>query len=226
MSKWESILVSALPHTHYDFAPGTWFAYSNIGYAILGAALGRAAHQPYVRWEREHVLDPLGMEHTRFEVDSVIAGDLATGYAIDDSGRVDTETPAREAREGRGYKVPNGALFTTVDDLARFVSFELGQGPESVLSHARLDTVFSGMVATRGDLKFGYGVGFMALRRGNFTWTGHDGAVAGYSAMMYYDRATRLGVILLRNATGGQVRLGRLAADMLARLEAEVPPRR
>jgi CubicO group peptidase (beta-lactamase class C family) len=220
VSRWEGILLSALPHTHYAFAPGSWFQYSNIGYAILGAALARAAHTPYVTWERERILDPLGMHHTRFEADSVIARDLATGYAVDDSGGVDTETPARETREGRGYKVPNGALFTNVDDLARFVSFELGHGPETVLTHARLDTVFSGIVATRGDLSLGYGIGFMARRRGEFTWLGHDGGVAGYSAMMYYDRETQLGVILLRNATGGRVRLSRLASEMLANLES------
>jgi CubicO group peptidase (beta-lactamase class C family) len=224
VSRWESTLISALPHTHYLFAPGTWFEYSNIGYAILGAALARAVHQPYVRWEQQHVLEPLGMRHTRFEVDSVIAGDLAVGYDISDSGSVDSLSPAREARVGRGYKVPNGALFTTVDDLARFVSFELGQGPESILTHARLDTVFSGMVASRGNLVVGYGIGFMAMRRADFTWNGHDGAVVGYSAMMYYDRRTQLGVVLLRNATGGKVRMRRLATDMLSRLVALAPP--
>jgi len=226
VSRWESTLLSAIPHTHYAFVPGSWFQYSNIGYAILGAALARAAHTPYVRWEREHVLDPLGMRHTRFEADSVIAGDLATGYAVGDSGRVDTETPAKEAREGRGYKVPNGALFTNVDDLARFVSFELGHGPESVLTHARLDTTFSALVATRGDLSLGYGIGFMVYRRGDFVWRGHDGAVAGYSAGICYDRKSQWGVILLRNATGDRMRLGRLASGMLSTLESVAAPQR
>ena len=44
-----------------------------------------------------------------------------------------TETPARE-HAGGGTKGPNGAMVTTMPDLARFVSFELGGAPETVLS--------------------------------------------------------------------------------------------
>jgi CubicO group peptidase (beta-lactamase class C family) len=68
----------------------------------------------------------------------------------------------------------------------------------------------------------------MVMRRGDFTWLGHSGGVAGYTAMMYFDREHQLGVIVLRNATGGRARIGRLAPDMLrtlidARLAAARP---
>src|SRR5215475_12147752 len=43
VSEWEKVMIAALPHTKYDFEPGTRFSYSNIGYAILGATLSRAA---------------------------------------------------------------------------------------------------------------------------------------------------------------------------------------
>ena len=74
---------------------------------------------------------PLGMNRTRFELDPTITSDLAVGYQVNDDATLDDTTAAREARDGRGYKVPNGAIFTTVEDLARFVSFELGRGPDS-----------------------------------------------------------------------------------------------
>jgi CubicO group peptidase (beta-lactamase class C family) len=41
------MLIAALPHTNYKFKPGKFFAYSNIGVAILGATLARAAGQPF-----------------------------------------------------------------------------------------------------------------------------------------------------------------------------------
>ena len=44
--------------------------------------------------------------------------------------------PRRELA-GRGYKVPNGGLFSTVGDLARFLAFEMGNGPEAVLQGLR-----------------------------------------------------------------------------------------
>ncbi len=224
VAQWEETLIAALAHTSYVYTPGTQFSYSNIGYAILGAALSRASKTPYVTWEREHVLMPLGMTRTRFEVDSEVASDLARGYDVANDGSVSDTLSARELRTGRGYKVPNGALFTTVDDLAQFVAFELGRGPESVLPHSRLDIAYADIVATNVAMKVGYGLGFMALRRGDFTWTGHTGGVAGYTAAMFYDRPSQLGVIVFRNATGGKARAN-VAATILERLVQSNPTR-
>jgi CubicO group peptidase (beta-lactamase class C family) len=218
VSTWENTLLSALPHTRYISVPGTQYSYSNIGYAMLGAALGRVAGRPYVEWERSHVLAPLGMRRTRFDVDQTIASDVATGYQVNGDGTLDDMTAAQEARDGRGYKVPNGAIFTTVDDLARFVSFELGKGPDSVLARSILDDAFSGIVATDTDEETGYGLGFMAMRRGDFSYVGHNGGVAGYQAQMYFNRGTQLGVVLFRNVIGGKQDANRLAVDILSTL--------
>ena len=223
VSAWDKTLLAALPHTRYMSFPGTEYSYSNIGYAILGAALARAVGQPYTEWERLHVLRPLGMERTRFEVDPTIEPDLAVGYQVRGDGTLDDQTAAQEARDGRGYKVPNGAIFTTVDDLARFVAFELGRGPDSVLAKPILDDAFGGFVATDADLETGYGLGFMAMHRDGFffpSFLGHSGSVAGYRAAMYYHRGMQLGVVLFRNVVGGKQDPDRLAVDILSSLVA------
>lgn len=220
VSEWETRLLAALPHTSYTSLPGTEYSYSNIGYAILGAALARAAGQPYVAWQRSQVLSPLGMDRTRFEIDPTIESDLALGYQVRSDGTLDDRTAAREARDGRGYKVPNGAIFTTVDDLARFVVFELGHGPDSVLDKSILDAAFGGIVATNRVLDSGYGLGFMAMRRDGYSFLGHDGGVAGYWAAMYFDRSYQLGVVVFRNVIGGKQDPRRLAVDILSTLAA------
>lgn len=223
VSDWEKKVVAALPHTRYTSFPGTEYSYSNIGYAILGAALARVAGQPYIEWQRTRVFRPLGMERTRFEVDPTIASDLAVGYQVRGDGTLDDQTAAQEARDGRGYKVPNGAIFTTVDDLARFVVFELSRGPDSILTRSVLDEAFEGMVATDRFLQTGYGLGFMAMRRDGYpfpAFLGHTGSVAGYLAAMYYDRGMKLGVVLFRNVTGGNQDPNRLAIDILSVLTA------
>jgi len=161
------------------------------------------------------------MERTRFEVDPTIASDLAVGYEINSDGTLDDRTAAQEARDGRGYKVPNGALFTTVDDLARFVVFELSRAPDSVLARSVLDNAFEGIVATDHSLETGYGLGFMVMRRGDYSFLGHSGSVAGYRAAMYYDRGMKLGVVVFRNVGGGKEDPNRLAADILSLLAAK-----
>jgi CubicO group peptidase (beta-lactamase class C family) len=218
VSAWEKTMLSALPHTRYISYPGTEFSYSNIGYAILGAALGRAAGRSYVEWERTRVFEPLGMERTRFELDPAIAADVAVGYEVNDDESLDDHTAAQEVKDGRGYKVPNGAIFTTVDDLARFVAFELGLGPDNVLPKAVLDDAFGGLVASDRALRLGYGLGFIAMSRDGYSYLGHNGGVAGYSAAMYYDRAWKLGVVVFRNVDGGKANPDRLAVDILSML--------
>ncbi|MGH7603255.1 MAG: serine hydrolase domain-containing protein [Gemmatimonadaceae bacterium] len=218
VSVWESKVISALSQTRYEYPPGTRFSYSNIGFATLGLALERASGTSYLQWERERILDPLQMRRTRFTIDSTIAGDLAVGYEVDKAGKVSSDVSVRELRDGRGYRLPIGCMFTTVDDLSRFLAFELGKGPEQVLPRSRLDSSYAGIVATSQDFDVGYGLGFMVQRRGEFTWLGHNGGVPGYNATIYYDRDYQLGVIVFRNASGGKASIGHLTAEALRRL--------
>jgi CubicO group peptidase (beta-lactamase class C family) len=75
--------------------------------------LSRAAGQPYADHVQEQIVAPLGMRHTRFEPDKQMIPNLAEGYVLHD-GLADPRQPAEELRKGRGYKVPNGAMFTSV----------------------------------------------------------------------------------------------------------------
>jgi len=54
-----TILRDALEHK-LDFAPGERFAYSNVGYCILGRVIERVTGAPYETHVREHVLAPAG----------------------------------------------------------------------------------------------------------------------------------------------------------------------
>lgn len=218
VSEWQSKVTSALAQTRYETEPGTRYSYSNIGFAALGLALERASGISYLKWQRERILEPLEMHRTRFEPDPGIARDLAVGYVVGKDGKIDADEPARELREGRGFRLPIGCIFTTVDDLSRFLAFELGHGPESVLPRATLDNAYAGIVATSADLDVGYGLGFMAQRRGPFMWLGHSGGVPGYTATLYFDREHQLGVIGFRNVTGGKASIGRLSVDVLKML--------
>ena len=208
VDKWEQVLFEAMTKTKYAQEPGKGYLYSNIGYAILGAALGRAAKKPYVEYVRESVLRPLGMTTTDFVPTAVLQPALATGYNIR-NGKPDGEQPARE-HAGRGYKVPNGALYTTVGDLAKFVGLWVGEGPETVLKRATIEDAFARMPSGAT-----YGIGFMVGRVNDVSYYGHGGSVAGYLAHMIYDRPSKTGAIVLRNVGGGPYNPARVAGGML-----------
>lgn len=200
VSDWEKILISALPHTKYLYEPGTRFSYSNIGYAILGAALSRAAHQSYTDYVKEKILLPLGMTHSDFEATPATRQNLTIGYVPgDNGGKLDAEMAEKEHQTGRGYKVPNGALYTTVGDLAKFEQFELLGGPESVLSRKELEENAHRMIAADRDLTSGYGIGFLVQRNQGHVLVGHSGAVAGYVAAAMFQPSAGTGIIILHN---------------------------
>ena len=245
VAEWEKVLISALPQTKYAYEPDTHYFYSNIGYAILGAALGRAAGQMYTQYVQQHIFTPLAMAHTAFEPNPTIAPAITKGYAVlraraattsaeqaAEAGRrpagssqanatftIDTETPARE-HQGRGYKVPNGAIYTTVGDLARFVAFELGADVPGVLKRATLEDNYTRVNSSNGTLQTGYGIGFQLSRSGDVVIYGHGGSVAGYNASAHFERTSRTGVVVLRNAGGGAVNVETIATRAIATLAA------
>jgi CubicO group peptidase (beta-lactamase class C family) len=204
VAAWQTTLIAAVPHVHYQVEPGTQYLYSNVGYAILGAALSRAAAQPYLDYIPEHIFAPLGMNHTALLLSSALLPDLAKGYQLN-GDKSDTETPTRELA-GRGYKVPNGAAYTTVGDLARFASFLMGYGPDSVLKASTLKH-FQTDTAVASDLAFGdgYGLAGIVIRRPTYTALGHDGDVAGYQAALYINKDVAIGVVVLANSAGDGV---------------------
>lgn len=219
VADWEKTLIAALPHLHYQFEPGTRFYYSNMGYAILGAALSRASGESYVEYIQKHIFEPLGMTHSALELNSQILPHLAKGYALrGPGGAVDSETPQRENEEGRGYKVPNGAIYTTAGDLARFVSFLMGQGPESVLKATSLDHFQRDIIMPANfGLTSGYGLGFQVDRRENYVAFGHGGEVAGYMSMLLINREKGVGVIVFSNGAADPGGIAEQALDILSK---------
>jgi CubicO group peptidase (beta-lactamase class C family) len=219
VSGWESTLIAALPHLRYQYEPGTRFFYSNIGYAILGATLSRAVGESYIEYVPKHIFEPLGMTHSALDRNAQMLPHLSKGYQLmGPNGEVDSATPQRESEKGRGYKVPNGAIYTTVGDLARFTSFLMGQGPESVLKTASLDRFQKQlMVPADVGLTSGYGIGFQVDRRDNYVAFGHGGAVAGYTAMLLINRRKGIGVIVFSNGAADPTSLAEQSLDILSK---------
>ena len=219
---WEQTLIAALPHTKFVATPGAKIVYSNIGYAVLGAALSRVAGEPYMSYVQKRIFTPLGMKHTWFEPNASIRPRLAKGYVVTGE-KVDGTVPERE-HEGRGYKVPNGALYSTIPDLARFLSFELGQGPDTVLKKETLEENYERIVKIPRptDETTGYGVGFQVTNCGTLTVLGYGGFVPGYHGRGDFDSSAGIGFIVLRNVEGGSMHEStrRLACESFSQLLA------
>ena len=222
---WESVLLASLAQTKYVRAPGSGYGYSNIGYAILGVALARAARVRYVEYQRRNVIRPLGMRSTDFELTPALRSRLAVGVDWDElyKDTLNFEDAASEHESGPGFRVPSGGLYSTVGDLAKLVSLELGYGPDSVLGRETTKLRDAVPVVSNVRLDYGYGLGIQVYRWGDTVAVGHSGNLAGYTSMALYDPATRYGVIVLRSAAGGEADAGRLAGRAYRKLRSRLP---
>jgi len=216
ITEWETQLLRAIPTTSFAQPPGAGTLYSNIGYGILGLALSRAAGRPFIDLVEDEVFRPLGMTGSTFVVDEGLTPRLAAGYVRSASGEVDGRAPARE-HAGRGYKVPNGGVYSTVADLARFAAAASGTPGLQILSEGargELITVQNGSAS-------GYGVGFsVQVAPDGRRLVSHGGSVAGYTAHMVFDPDSRISVIVLRNYGTGATNLAGASTALLRELRA------
>ena len=129
LNEWEGVLLASLARTKYVRAPGSGYGYSNIGYSILGAALARAARERYVGYQRRHVLRPLGMSSTDFELTPALRSRLAVGVAWTSlyKDTLNFEDAAREHESGIGFRYRAEAVFDGRGP-AQLVSLQLGYG--------------------------------------------------------------------------------------------------
>jgi CubicO group peptidase (beta-lactamase class C family) len=223
----------------FAWAPGTRFEYSNTGYGILGRLITNVAGREYRDVVRERLLRPLGMDSTGYLESEVDADRKARGYVWRDARYLD------EPIDGYGALAAMGGIFTTIEDLARWVSGFLDaapprDGPEGPhpLSRASRREMQQPMVpveyrvtqpttdaAPQLELA-GYGFGLFIIddpRIGRAV--GHGGGYPGFGSGMRWHPASGLGVVTLTNHRYGPgVPLGR---DILAELlRAEAAPAR
>ena len=214
MERWEQQILASIPTTRVQTAPGTAYSYSNIGFGILGLAVSRAAGGPFMDLVTEQIFEPLEMTTAGFRPAPNLERHLAAGYVVRQGGTIDPGTPARE-HGGRGYKVPNGAVYASVYDLAKFIGAMSGTLPllseESRREMLRIQT-------PEGPAR-GYGLGFsIAIDSAGNRIAGHGGSVAGYNATMQFDPDAQIGVIILRAYNRGETNLGRTAIETVRAL--------
>lgn len=188
-------LPDRLAEAEQVLAPGSFWHYSNLAFALLGEVVARVTGGPAEEYLDERVLRPLGMTRTTWAAHPPVA----VGYLVDPY----SDVVRREAIvEGRAV-APAAELWSTPADLCRWASFIAHPDP-AVLRPETVEEMrmFQSMV----DLtkwRLGYGLGFALYRVEDDVFAGHDGAHAGFLAHVSAHPAKRTGVAVLTNAGAG-----------------------
>lgn len=173
--------------------------YSNLAYSLLGEVISRLSGKSYIDYVRDEIIGPLGLKNTAFDLSPEQAKLKMTGY----SPALPGESGFRIAPIGHlnGY-ASAGQLQTNVEDLAKWIGFQLGDNasthPEPVLSAQSLAEMRR-PVYIEADWSSGQCLGWRAVRRGDRVFLNHGGAVHGFSTRVSFNVPSRTGVIVLVN---------------------------
>ncbi|HEY8375249.1 MAG TPA: serine hydrolase domain-containing protein, partial [Nannocystis sp.] len=197
-------------------APGVAYEYSNLGFALLGHLIAATTEKPFGAAIRDAILTPLGMHDTVWQPDETPAERLALGHVIVD-GKVFIRPPGRHSALSAA-----GGLFSTVEDLARFVAYQLDAWPPhggddsgpltraTLRESQRMQAYRSFRARTVPDEIAASGVDGGTSGVG-FVWgvshgcehshvVGHNGALDGYFATVRVLPQAGVGIIVLANA--------------------------
>jgi CubicO group peptidase (beta-lactamase class C family) len=196
-----------------NWAPGTRFEYSNLGYAVLGLTITAASGVPFDEFIRTRLLAPLGMTRTGFSDAEFPAAELALGYRRGPGGW--EELPF----DPYGAFAPMGGVFSSVADLATWsagfaAAFPPGgtdvahplaaasrrqmQLPQAVTGWRAPDRIPGGPPGAPAYYGFGLFIDEdPALGR----VVSHSGGYPGFGSNMRWHLATGLAVIALGNGT-------------------------
>lgn len=168
--------------------PGTAFEYSNWGFGLLANALAHCAGKSYDALLAERVTGPLGMSDTKLEPIAASRSRLAAAY--------DAKLQPMP-NEGVGALSGAGGLYSTADDLLKFIELFLGRGPQPLVA-AGATMLEPRRPGDGPDTKMGLGWRVTTSRGVRTMWS--SGRADGYRAFMGFDPAARVAVVALTNA--------------------------
>ena len=203
--------VRSLNDTRLVYAPKAKSKYSNAGIAVAGFTLETVGKKRFADYLAEAVLRPMGLSESAFEPQSSFASRLATAsmWAVD--GRTFL-APTFELG-----MAPAGSMYTSVVDLAHFMSvlFARGKAPNAqVISERSLNEMWTPQFAPAGA-RAGFGLGFDVSTLDGQRVVRHGGAIYGFATELAAMPDAKLGVAVAITKDGTNAVASRIATAAL-----------
>jgi CubicO group peptidase (beta-lactamase class C family) len=207
-TRWEQ-LVAMMPYQEIHFPPGSRYGYSNPAYIYLARVIEAITGDPWQSYIYKNLWAPLGIRESYFNLTPWhLVPFRSSNYTLmADSGRGE-----RVVDNGRdfnpGITIPNGGWNAPLGDLAlwaRFLTGATGNDPERarldeiVLRRSTLEEMWRPVVATGEGQSVG--LGFFLRDLDGIRLVGHTGEQAGFRSFLFFNPATREGVVGVVNTT-------------------------
>ncbi len=190
------------------------FIYQNVMYAVAGAVIEAASGMPWDAFLHTRIFEPLGMHATeatlaRLEGQSNVASPhLVTGGTI----RLTTNLPVDQVG-------PAGSVWSSVDDMARWLRFNLNGGELDgvrIIEAETLREILTPQVMAPASMYptmtlveprfFTYGLAWFIHDYGHEHVVMHTGSIRGMTALAGMLPERGVGVFVLANTSGAELR--------------------
>ncbi len=203
--RFESV-VAKIRDEYQTFPPNYVFSYSNLGMALLGAAVQKVSNEPFDTYMARRFFQPMGMTQSSF-----VPRPIAKAY---DRNK---EIEVFSLRD-----MPAANLLSNVVDLSQFMKMQFADGKfgeNHILSAASAHEMVR-IQNKNFPMTFGQYVGLGWMMSGidvpgGGTVASHGGSLPDSHSMMAILPEHKLGVVVLSNSSSSHVAVSKIAAEAL-----------
>jgi CubicO group peptidase (beta-lactamase class C family) len=184
------MLIRDTLRAHLDFDPGSRFAYSNLGYCMLGRIVERASGMPYLDYVRSHILGPADASHIDLGSTMRHAENEATYYDYPNASLVSAMPGVAQGMVAAPYGAfpveamdSYGGLIGSPVDYLRFMMAIDGQRGQALLDRNATAEMLArpNISSAERPIYYGLGMSVRVLPDGGKNWW-HTGTQPGMEA--------------------------------------------
>ena len=200
-------LLSTLDKVEIEYTPNMYPHYSNFGFQLLGIALENAAHEPFEKYIKSNILDPLEMKNSDFSLNSEQQTRFAVGYTYLEPDFQRFRAPDWDL----SILKYSGGLYSTPEDIAHFISFQFRDSMDrdsKILSGDGLRLMHTPQTLRDPQSEDTYGIGWAIYEYEGHPIMAHAGGHWGFSVKAEVLRDLKLGVVIMTNCNYPQGNIG------------------
>ena len=205
--------------------PGQIYSYSSAAYWLSGFVIEETSKKPYATAMSELIFAPLEMKHTTLRPLEAMTYPLAMGHDVRENSKPFIIRPAFN----NVAMWPAGSIYSTVNDLSRFVIALLNAGKvdgKQVLKAEVPVKLFGKYAPMPGDSDVHYGYGLLNFNLRGTRVLMHGGFSRGYGSMIQMFPEQGFAVIVQTNRSGQTLPRSRAKAiETFLKLQPDQPPK-
>ncbi len=213
----ESEVLDVLPGLRLRAVPGTENHYANLGYAVLSVIVAKVSGMRYRDYVSTYILGPMGMGDARWDRSDIPEVQRTVGHIGPRGSFKPGPDWVMGASEGMG------GLYASLDDMVRFVGFQMSAWPPGYrpdlqpLRNASLRESHR-LGGYQPAFKQGTGIGWGVSAANGGTVVFHAGETDKYSATATMHLERRIGFVTLASCACSRS-LSRVEAAMMSAIE-------